>query len=773
MVDILSFYRSQHMPKAQRFETQWGGRTLSIEVGKFAQQAGGSCIVQYGETVVLATATMSSHVRAGLNWFPLMVDFEEKLYAAGRIKGSRFMKREGRPTDEAVLTSRMIDRALRPLFDPSIRNDIQVIVTALAYDQENDPDVIGLIAASCALHMSDIPWDGPLAAARVGHIEGEFVLNPTIEQREESVLDLVFAGLNDKLIMVEAGANEASEDIVLGGFWHGLDNLVAPIKLIEEVRAAVGKEKRFPEAAVTDEDKEAEVIKEKVEAQARPFIIEQVQELFFKAPKATKGERGAAKGELKDRLKVYLTEQGVEEDHLGYGTGIVVDVLESEIHRLIVEEDRRVDGRSPTEIRELISEVAILPRVHGSAHFSRGETQVMTIATLGSPGDEQLLDGMRNVEKKRYFHHYNFPPYSVGEVKPMRGPSRRDIGHGGLAEKALAPMMPDKESFPYTVRTVSEVLGSNGSSSMGATCGSTLSLMDAGVPIKAPVAGLAMGLAMSGSEWKVLTDLQDLEDGKGGMDFKIAGSREGLTAIQMDTKTHGLSREIVQKTFEQALDARMEILDVIEKEIPAPRAELSPHAPRIISIRINPELIGNVIGPGGKIINGLIEETGVTAIDIDDDGLVMITSNDAEGAQKALESIKDLTREVVVGEIYTGKVVRLMDFGAIVEFLPKRDGMVHVSMMAPWRVEKVTDIVKLGDEVHVKVMEISADGGKISLSMKDAPGNKLPEKPAYKPREGGSSYGSRPRGNSSGGGNRPQGNSRPPARKPEGSSDKG
>ena len=761
------------MPKAQRFETQWGGRTLSIEVGKFAQQAGGSCIVQYGETVVLATATMSSHVRAGLNWFPLMVDFEEKLYAAGRIKGSRFMKREGRPTDEAVLTSRMIDRALRPLFDPSIRNDIQVIVTALAYDQENDPDVIGLIAASCALHMSDIPWDGPLAAARVGHIEGEFVLNPTIEQREESVLDLVFAGLNDKLIMVEAGANEASEDIVLGGFWHGLDNLVAPIKLIEEVRAAVGKEKRFPEAAVTDEDKEAEVIKEKVEAQARPFIIEQVQELFFKAPKATKGERGAAKGELKDRLKVYLTEQGVEEDHLGYGTGIVVDVLESEIHRLIVEEDRRVDGRSPTEIRELISEVAILPRVHGSAHFSRGETQVMTIATLGSPGDEQLLDGMRNVEKKRYFHHYNFPPYSVGEVKPMRGPSRRDIGHGGLAEKALAPMMPDKESFPYTVRTVSEVLGSNGSSSMGATCGSTLSLMDAGVPIKAPVAGLAMGLAMSGSEWKVLTDLQDLEDGKGGMDFKIAGSREGLTAIQMDTKTHGLSREIVQKTFEQALDARMEILDVIEKEIPAPRAELSPHAPRIISIRINPELIGNVIGPGGKIINGLIEETGVTAIDIDDDGLVMITSNDAEGAQKALESIKDLTREVVVGEIYTGKVVRLMDFGAIVEFLPKRDGMVHVSMMAPWRVEKVTDIVKLGDEVHVKVMEISADGGKISLSMKDAPGNKLPEKPAYKPREGGSSYGSRPRGNSSGGGNRPQGNSRPPARKPEGSSDKG
>ncbi len=751
------------MPNAKRYETQWGGRTLSIEVGKFAQQAGGSCIVQYGETVVLATATMSSHARPGLNWFPLMVDFEEKLYAAGRIKGSRFMKKEGRPTDEAVLTSRMIDRALRPLFDSSIRNDVQVIVTALAYDQENDPDVVGLIAASCALHMSDIPWAGPLAGVRVGHVGGEYVLNPTKSQMEDSQLDLIFAGLNDKVIMVEAGANEAKEDIVLGGFWHGLDEMKAPIALIEEVRAAHGKEKRYPGAAVTDEEKSAEARRKEVEDLARPYIVEQVQELFFKAPQATKGERGAAKSELKDRVKAFLEEKGVEEEEIGYGTGIAVDVLESEIQRLVVEEDRRVDGRSTTEIRELISETAILPRVHGSAHFSRGETQVMTVVTLGAPGDEQTLDGMRYTGTKRYFHHYNFPPYSVGEVKPMRGPSRRDIGHGGLAEKALAPMMPDKESFPYTIRAVSEVLGSNGSSSMGSTCGSTLSLMDAGVPIKAPVAGIAMGLAMNESgDWKVLTDLQDLEDGKGGMDFKIAGSRDGLTAIQMDTKTHGLSRDIVQKTFEQALDARMEILDVIEKEIPAPRADLSPHAPRIISLKINPELIGNVIGPGGKTINELIATTGVGAIDIDDDGLVMITSTDAEGAQKALESIKNLTREVVVGEIYKGKVVRIMDFGAIVEFLPKRDGMVHVSMMAPWRVEKVTDIVKLGDEVNVKVMEVSPDGGKISLSMKDAPGNKLPERPAYKPREDRGGHGRGPRRGGNGGG-RPQGNRRPPA----------
>lgn len=731
------------MNEPQKFETQWGGKTLSIEVGKYAQQAGGSCIVQYGDTVVLATATMSSHKREGLNWFPLMVDFEEKLYAAGRIKGSRFMKKEGRPTDEAVLTSRTIDRALRPLFDHSMRNDVQVIITSLAYDGENDPDVVGLIAASCALHISDIPWDGPLGCVRVGHVGGEYVLNPTIEQRTESVIDLMFAGLNDKVIMVEAGANEAPEKTVLEGFWFGLDQMAAPIELIEKVRNAVGKEKRAVDTPTTDEEKEAAQAKKEVEALARPFILEQIKELFFGAPQATKGERGAQKTELKERLIAFLQEKEVEEGLIAYGTGIIGETLESEISRAIVEDDRRVDGRSATQIRELVNEVAVLPRVHGSGHFMRGETQVMTIVTLGAPGDEQTLDGMRNVGTKRFFHHYNFPPYSVGEVKPMRGPSRRDIGHGGLAEKALIPMMPDKEEFPYAIRAVSEVLGSNGSSSMGSTCGSTLALMDAGVPIKAPVAGMAMGLAMNDAgDWKVLTDLQDLEDGKGGMDFKIAGSREGITAIQMDTKTNGLSREIVKKTFGQAKDARMEMLDAMTKVIAEPRADLSPYAPRIITLRINPELIGNVIGPGGKTINELIADTGVQAIDIEDDGLVMITSTDSEGAKEALAKIEMLTKEAKVGEVYKGKVTRIMDFGAIVEFLPKQDGMVHVSMMAPWRVEKVTDIVKLGDEVFVKIMEM--EGGKTSLSMKDAPGNKLPERPAQSARSDDRRGGSRP-----------------------------
>ena len=729
------------MPKSQRFETQWGGKTLSIEVGKYANQASGSCMIQYGETVLLATATMSQNKRENLHFFPLTVDFEEKLYAAGRIKGSRFMKRTGRPTDEAVLTARFIDRALRPLFDDSIRNDIQIIISALAFDQENDPDIIGLIGASCALHISDIPWNGPIGAVRVSKLDDQYVLNPTYEQRDQSTLDLSFAGTSDKIIMVEAGANEATEQVVLDGFWFGQKEITPVIKLIEQVKKAVGKEKADLLAPKTDEEKEALKEQERVEALAHPFIIEQTKELLFNTPQATKSDRVAQRGEITERLKTHLVEQGVDEENLHYGTKLVYETIEEEVSRAIAE-----DGRGLTEIRDLVSEVTLLPRVHGSGHFMRGETQVLTITTLGSPGDEQTLDGMEVIGTKRYFHHYNFPPFSVGEVKPLRGPSRRDIGHGGLAEKALAPMMPDKESFPYTVWTMSEIFGSNGSSSMGATCGSTLALMDAGVPIKEPVAGLAMGLAMSGDKWKVITDLQDLEDGKGGMDFKIAGSKNGITAIQMDTKTHGLSKEIVEQTFAQAKDARLEILDVILKAIPEPRAELSEHAPRIITLRIKPELIGNVIGPGGKMINEIIELTNVQAIDIEDDGLVMITSTDAAGAAKAKEMVESLTREVEVGQIYKGKVTRIMDFGAIVEFLPKQDGMVHVSMMAPWRVEKVTNIVKLGQEVMVKVMEHSPEG-RTSLSMKDAPGNEYPDKP--KQSEG-------PRG--------PRGNDRP--RKP-------
>jgi polyribonucleotide nucleotidyltransferase len=495
--------------------------------------------------------------------------------------------------------------------------------------------------------------------------------------------------------------------------------------LIEEVQAAVGKEKIDPRVHKSEQQ-------QKVEALAKPFIQKKVTELFFGTPQATKSERSTQKAELKKLTKAYLLEQSVAETDLGFGVGMVGAVLEEEVSRAILDEEKRVDGRGITQIRPLVNEVAVLPRVHGSGHFKRGETQVLTVVTLGAPGDEQTLDGMETVGTRRYFHHYNFPPFSVGEVKPLRGPSRRDIGHGGLAEKALMPMMPDKETFPYTIRAVSEVLGSNGSSSMGSTCGSTLALMDAGVPIKAPVAGIAMGLATDEKgRWKVLTDLQDLEDGKGGMDFKIAGSRRGITAIQMDTKTDGLTPEIVETTIKQAKDARMEILDAMALAISQPRAELSPYAPRIITLRINPELIGNVIGPGGKTINEIIATTGVQAIDIEDDGLVMITSTNAEGAQKALAWVQNLTREPKVGEIYTGKVTRIMDFGAIVEYLPKRDGMVHVSMLAPWRVEQVSDIVKLGQEVQVKIMELSE--GRTSLSMKDAPGNVYPERPAPRP----------------------------------------
>lgn len=718
------------MNKIQKFETQWGGKTLSIEVGKYAAQANGACMVQYGDTVILATATLSSNKRDGIDYLPLMVDYEEKLYAAGRIKGSRFMKTEGRPTDEAILTARFIDRALRPLFDDRIRNDIQVIVTCLAFDGENDPDVLGLIGGSCALAMSDIPWDGPIGCVRVGQVEGEWVLNPSYEAREKSLLDLAFAGTTESIIMVEAGANEAAEDIVLEAFWFGQKHLKEPMQLIDQVVKAAGKTKIDILSPKSEEEKAILVARKSVEDMVRPYILEQVKELFFKAPQATKGERAAQKSELKARTKQFLVEKGIDKDQIKYGTDIVIAVLEDELTRAVIEDGKRVDGRALNEIRALLAEVQLLPRIHGTGHFMRGETQVLTTITLGAPGDEQTLDGMETVGKKRFFHHYNFPPFSVGEVKPLRGPSRRDIGHGGLAEKALRGMMPDKESFPYTVRAVSEVFGSNGSSSMASTCGSTLALMDAGVPIKAAVAGIAMGLASDDKGgFKVLTDLQDLEDGKGGMDFKIAGSRDGITAIQMDTKTKGLSREIVTLAVNQARVARLKILDIMDATISAPRPDLSPYAPRIITLRINPESIGSVIGPGGKMINEIIATTGVQAIDIEEDGLVMITSKDSNGADQAKAWIESLTREAKVGEIYQGKVVRVMDFGAIVEFLPKKDGMVHVSNMAPWRVENVTDIVKMGQMVFVKVMEINPDG-KISLSMKEAPGNVYPEKPA-------------------------------------------
>jgi polyribonucleotide nucleotidyltransferase len=717
------------MSDIQRFEIEWGGKPLIIETGKYAAQANAACTIQYGETVLLATAVMSKQKREGIDFFPLMIEYEEKMYAAGRIKGSRFMKREGRATDEAVLVGRSIDRGIRPLFDQDMRNEVQVVLTVLAFDGENDPDVLAIIGASCVLHMSNIPWNGPLGGIRVGQIDGEWVINPSYEARKKSVLDLAFSGTAEKILMVEADAKEVSEEVVVDAFAFGRKHLKKVIDLMEEVRAKAGSEKVDVMSPKTDEEKTAKEARDKVHELAKPFVAEKTKEYYFTKPKAIKNERRAAMAQIEEELTAHLIEKGVAEEHLGYGRGLVYELIEAEVSRAILEEGKRVDGRKLTEVRTLVNEVGVLPRVHGSGHFKRGETQVMSIVTLGSPGDEQTLDGMETMGTKRYMHHYNFPPFSVGEAKFMRGPGRRDIGHGALAEKALAAMIPEKENFPYAIRVVSEVFESNGSSSMASTCASTLALMDAGVPIKNPVAGVAMGVATDDQgNWKVLTDIQDLEDGPGGMDFKITGTKDGITAIQMDTKTHGLTHDIVEETFKQCKQGRQDILDGIAKAITEPRKEMSPYAPRIITHKINPENIGDVIGPGGKIINEIIETTGVQAIDIEDSGLIMITSVGSEPAEKALAMVKNLTREITVGETFKGKVVRIMDFGAFVELLPKKDGMVHVSELAPWRVDKVTDIVNLGDEVFVKVMEID-NMGRVNLSMKQATGNVYPERP--------------------------------------------
>ena len=703
------------------FSTQFAGKEVKIETGIMAQAANASILITMGETVLLVTAVMSKHVREGMNWFPLMVDYEEKLYAAGRIKGSRFIKREGRPTDEAVLVSRFIDRAIRPLFDGRIKNDVQVMVTALSFDGENDPDILGLIGASCVLTMSDIPWNGPIGAIRVSKIGDEWLFNPTYAQREEAEFDLDIAGNTETVVMVEARADETKEADLEEAFKRGRAEMQPILDLIEEVRASVGKEKVDLFTPKNDEAKAKLEAQAEIKIKAEAIMREDMKELFFAEPKATKGERVDAKAKLEQRLVDKLTEEGVEESLIKYAKGLAYDFTSIETTRMILEEDHRLDGRALDEMRPISVANRFLPRTHGSALFARGETQALSIVTLGSPGDAQLLDGMETVETKRYMHHYNFPPYSVGEAKPLRGAGRREIGHGALAEKALAGMIPEKEDFPYTIRVVSETVNSNGSSSMASTCGSTIALMDAGVPIKAPVAGVAVGLASNGDDYKVIMDLQDLEDGPGGMDFKITGTRDGVTAIQMDTKTQGLNHDIVVQALAFAKKGRNEILDEIEKLIPEVQ-EMSAHAPRILKMTIDPEKIRDVIGPGGKMINKIIEETGVETIDIEQDGLVMITAKDGESGQLAYDWVHNLTRAIEKGETFEGEVVKLMDFGAFVNVLPGKDGMVHVSELAPWRVEKVGDIVKLGDKVHVKVIEIDSMG-RVNLSMKQAEGN--------------------------------------------------
>ncbi len=704
------------MTKTFRFEEEYGGKKLIIETGRFAGQANGSCTVQYGDTMVLATAVMSENLREDIDFFPLLVDYEEKLYAAGKIKGSRFIKREGRASDEAILTARLIDRSIRPLFDDRLRNEIQVVVTVLSIDQENDPDIPSLIAASVALTISDIPWSGPISGIRIGQVDGQWVINPPYEARNKSLIDLVVAGTPEKVVMLEAGGNQVPEQTAIEAIAFGQKHQKKIIDLINQIRKKIDAPAK-KEILVTTEEPDVQKEKEELKKKVKDFIRANIDRCLFNEKKETKASRREAIEQLREETLEQLIAESLGKEKREKVMGFFDQFIEEEISEAILKEEKRVDCRSLTEIRSLSAETGVLPRTHGSAVFNRGETQVLSTVTLGSPSDEQTLDGMEVSGKKHYMHHYNFPPFSVGEVGPLRGPGRREIGHGALAERALLPVLPSREVFPYTIRVVSEVLSSNGSSSMASTCGSSLALMDAGVPVKEAVAGIAMGLASDEKgNFKVITDLQDLEDSKGGMDFKIAGTKNGITAIQMDTKTSGLTAEIIEKTIWQAREARLKILEVMQATIPAPRATLSPFAPRIVSFRINPDRIRDVIGPGGKIINEIIEKTGVT-IDIENDGLVMVCSTNKESMEKAVDWIKNLTREVKVGEIFQGKVTRILDFGAFVEVLPNQEGMIHISELAPYRVNRVSDVVKVGQIVSVKVIKID-EQGRINLSMK-------------------------------------------------------
>ena len=696
----------------QKWSLQIGGRELIIEKGLLAGQANGAVTVEYGDTKVLATAVMGAGAGNARGYFPLMVDYEERYYAAGKIKGSRFIKREGRPSDDAVLSGRAVDRTIRPLFNHRMRNEVQVIATVLSYDGENDPDLVAMIAASAALALSDIPWNGPIGAVRVGKLNGDFTLNPVTEDRNSAnnALDLLLSGTKDRINMIEAGANEIPEAEMAEAFRFGFESIRKIAEFIETIQKEVGKKKR--DAIILAGSTE-------FENDLKKFLRDAglADALYFKG---TKEEAARALETVKEKMATYITEKHpAEATHLMEIAMLVMDDLSDEIlHEKILQEEKRPDGRGLAEIRPIWSKVGVLPRTHGSGLFTRGETQVLTVTTLGAPGDQMIIDTMETDTKKHYMHFYNFPPYSVGEVRPMRGPGRREVGHGALAERALLPVLPPKEEFPYTIILVSEVLSSNGSSSMASTCGSTLSLMDAGVPIKKPVAGVAMGIITDGTQHKVLSDIQGIEDHFGDMDFKVTGTADGITAMQMDVKIDGLTPDALEKALVQAKENRIFIIGKMNETIAAPRTNLSPYAPRIITLMIDPGKIRDVIGPGGKIINQIIDETGVT-IDIEDDGSVFITSPDEISAQKAAEWIKNITREVKAGEMFQGRITRIMNFGAFAEILPGQEGLIHISQLADRRVERVEDVVNIGDIVPVKVREIDTQG-RINLSLKDA-----------------------------------------------------
>ncbi len=709
----------------REFKMEIGGKELIVKPNSLAEQASGSAIVQYGDTVVLGTATMSEEERDNLNFFPLTVDYEEKFYAAGKIRGSRFTKREGRPSDSAIVTSRMIDRAIRPRFPKNLKKDVQAIATCLSWDSENDPDIVSFTAISLSLLISNIPWNGPLAAVRVGKVNGDFIINPTYQECEKSSLDLVFSGFenNEKEViinMIEAGLKEIDEKDALLAFAFAEKHIKEICSFLNSIAAEIGKEKEEIASDPIDIQFTKE-IKDLTQKDLEEALAKENGQAEVSLP--SKQEKKESFAAIKEKIFSFILQKYPEEPNkLKDG----VNILEEEKARIIKENillhNRRPDGRTPGDLRNLDAQVNILPRTHGSGIFARGETKSLSILTLGAPGDHQLLEGMEIVGEKRFLHHYNFPPYSVGEVRPMRGPGRRDIGHGMLAEKALFPVIPNFEEFPYTIRVVSEIVSSNGSTSMASVSSSSLSLMDAGIPIKSPVAGISLGI-IQGKEkdYKILTDIQGTEDHYGGMDLKVAGTREGLTAIQMDVKIEGITRKILEEALYQGKEARLKILDKIESVIAKPRESLSPLAPRVMTFDINPDKIREVIGSGGKVINEIIKETGVN-IDIHDSGKVFITSEKESDALKAVEWIKNIVREVQIGEVFQGKVKRIMDFGCFVEILPGQEGLVHISKLSDKRVEKVSDIVKVDDVIPVKVIGID-EQGRINLSLKDARSN--------------------------------------------------